>query len=148
MKRIRNLNRYQQGILLLLILMALIFTVIYSVVSSRVGFLYNDEILVPSQVGGNTVYTGSIRGTECSFTVNPDKTVVFQYGTRVYGPYTATEDPTAVPKEDPFSGNMTGVEVKDKDEILFRGGVFHLGGSGSVLRLSDCRVSLRCALGI
>lgn len=135
MERIKSLNRYQQGILLLLIVMALIFTVVYSVTSSRVGFLYKDKILVPSQVGKSTVYVGTIQGTECSFTVTPDKTVVFQYGARAYGPYTAVEDPTAIPKDDPFSEHMTGVEVRNKDEIIFRGGVFRLGGSDSISML-------------
>lgn len=135
MERLKNLNRYQQGLLLLLIVMALIFTVVYSITSSRVGFLYNDKIFVPTQNNGSTVYAGTIRGEECSFTVTPDKTVVFQYGAQVYGPYTAAEDPTAIPKDDPFSEHMTGVEVKDKDEIIFRGGVFRLGGSDAISML-------------
>lgn len=135
MKRLRNLNRYQQSILLLLIAMLLVFTILYCVASSRVGFLYNDKILVPSEVNGSTVYAGTIRGTDCSFTVSADKTVVFQYGPQVYGPYTAVEDPTAVPKDDPFSAHMTGMEVKDKDKVIFRGGVFRLGSSDAISML-------------
>lgn len=135
MRRIRSLNRYQQCILLLLIVMALVFTAIYSVVSSRVGFPYMDKILMPSEANGNTVYSGTIRGQSCSFTVTPDKTVVFQCDDRVYGPYTAREDSSAIPEDDPFSAHMTGVELKDGDEIIFRGGVFRLWGSDSISML-------------
>lgn len=135
MERIKRLNRYQQGILLLLLVMAPVFAVIYSVFSSRIGFLYDDKILIPSNQNGNTVYAGTIDGENCSFTVTPEKDVVFRYGENVYGPYTAREDPTAIPKDDPFGGNMTGVEVMDDGEIIFRGGVFCLGGSDSISML-------------
>lgn len=131
MERIRQLDRYQKGILLLLLAMILVFGMIYSAVTSRVGYLYNDVILQPSEANGCTIYSGKIRGQNCAFTVTDDKTVTFQCGEKTYGPYTAKEDPTAIPEEDTFSAHMTGVEVKDGEEIIFRGGIFEMGGSDS-----------------
>ena len=107
--------------------MILAFTIVYPIVTSRVGFLYDDAVFVPTEAGGSTVYSGKIRGTAASFTVSADKTVIFQYGGTVYGPYTAREDPTAVPKDDSLSGQMTGIEVRRGNEIVFRGGVVKSG---------------------
>lgn len=131
MERIKQLNRYQKGILLLLIAMIVIFGVIYSVVLSQVGFLYMDKILQSSEENGNTVYSGTIKGQESSFVVTPEKEVTFHYGDKVYGPYTAKEDPTAIPEDNDFGAHLTGIEVKDGDEIIFRGGIFKLGDTDS-----------------
>lgn len=131
MERIKELDRYQKGILLLLTAMIVVFGVIYSIVSSRVGFLYHDVILQPSKVEDYTIYSGTIRGQDCSFKVTTDNTVIFQCGEKIYGPYTAKEDPTAIPKDDTFSDHMTGIEVKSGEEIIFRGGIFEMGGTDS-----------------
>ncbi len=121
MERIKGLDRYQKGILLVLAVMIVIFGVIYSLVSSRVGFLYNNVILQPSEVNGNTIYSGTINGQECAFTVTADKTVTFHCGEKTYGPYTAKEDPTARPDDEEY---LTGVEILDGDTVFFRGGVW------------------------
>lgn len=131
MERMKELNRYQQGILILLAVMIIMFGVIYSVVSSRVGYSYMDIILTPSEESGNTIYSGVIQGKESRFIVTPEKEVTFQHGDTVYGPYTAREDPAAIPEDDDFSEHMTGVEVRNGDEIIFRGGVFKMGGADS-----------------
>ena len=127
MERFRQLGRYQKILLLLMAVMILVFTIVYPLVTARVGFLYEDAILVPTEEDGRTVYSGRIRGIAALFTVSADKTVIFQYGGTVYGPYTAREDPTAVPKDDSLSGQMTGIEVRCGDEIVFRGGVVKSG---------------------
>lgn len=131
MERLKELNRYQKGVLLLLLSMIMVFGVIYALTTSRTGFLYNEKIFIPSEVNGNLVYSGTIRGQECSFLVTSDKTVIFHCGDKVYGPYTATEDPTAIPDNDPFYTNMTGVEVRKGNDVIFRGGVFLIGGTDS-----------------
>ena len=82
MERIKNLDRYQRIVLLLLSAMLVLFTVIYSVVSSRVGFAYQDAILPPHQEDGNTVYVGRVDGKSARFVVTQDKTVTFHYGVR------------------------------------------------------------------
>lgn len=120
MQRIKDLGRYQKGLLLVMAAMILVFTVVYPVTIGRVGFAYGDTILVPSQEGGNTVYSGKMQGEQARFAVSPDKTVTFQYGGEAYGPYTAREDPSAVPEDMDF---LTGVEVLRGEEVLFRGGV-------------------------
>lgn len=123
MEKIKSLNRYQKGILIVMIVMSLIFGAAYRITISRVGFEYKDEILVPNQENGSTVYSGKIQGKEAQFTVSGDKTVVFQYGDKIYGPYTAKEEPAAIPKNEEMAEYMTGVELYQGDEILFRGGV-------------------------
>lgn len=129
LERIKNLNRYQKGILMLLIAMVLVFALVYSMIISKVGFEYKDTILVPSQENGSMVYSGKIRGQRARFTVSEDKTVVFQYGNKTYGPYTAKEDQTAIPKDEEMAEYMTGVELYQGEDMLFRGAVLETGGS-------------------
>lgn len=119
MERIHNLNRYQKALLAVLTLMALVFGAVYHVVSSRVGYLYENRILLPSEQGGNQLYSGTIDGRACTFTVTADGTVTLRHGDRVYGPYTVREDPTAKPEDEPY---MTGVEILDGEQVFFRGG--------------------------
>ena len=124
MERVKNLDRYQKGILLLLAVMIVLFGVIYGIVTSRVGFLYKDAILQPTEENGNTIYSGKINGQDCRFTVTADKIVTFQCDEKVYGPYTAKEDPSAIPEGDEPSDRLHGIEVKKGDEIIFRGSVY------------------------
>ena len=123
MDRIRNLNRYQKTILILMTAVALVFAAVYFVTVQRAGYEYRDTIFVPGQENGSTVYSGKIRGQQARFTVSADKTVVFQCGDRIYGPYTAKEDPTAIPQDAETAGALTGVELRQGEEVLFRGGV-------------------------
>ena len=141
MKRIRCLGWYQKGILLLMAVMVLAFAVIYAVTIAREGFAYEDAILVPKQENGNTVYSGKIQGEQASFTVYADKTVEFRYGDKLYGPYAAREDPSAIPDADeegqPLGGeSVTGVELRCGEEIMFRGCVVDYG-NGSWLYNED-----------
>lgn len=118
---------YGKLLLAVLIVMAIVFAVVYPVVTSREGILYQDEILTPSQENGNTVYSAEVKGELWRITVTPDQTVTFRFGDKQYGPYTAKEDPTAIPKEDNMARFMTGVEVREGDEIAFRGGIYDTG---------------------
>ena len=129
MEKIKSLNRYQKGVLIFMIAMALVFAVIYPMTISQVGFEYKNTILVPSQEDGSTVYSGKIQGKQAHFTVSKDKTVVFQYGDKTYGPYTAKEDPTAIPRNKEMAEYMTGMELRQGGDILFRGGVLETGDS-------------------
>ena len=128
-ERIKSLNRYQKGVLIFMIAVTLVFAVVYPMTTSRVGFEYKDIILVPSQENGSTVYSGKIQGQQAHFTVSEDKTVVFQHGDKIYGPYTAKEDSTAIPKDEEMAEYMTGVELRQGEDILFRGGVLEAGDS-------------------
>ena len=64
MEKIKSLNRYQKGVLIFMIAMALVFAVIYPMTISQVGFEYKNTILVPSQEDGSTVYSGKIQGKQ------------------------------------------------------------------------------------
>ena len=132
MTKLRGLNRYQKWLLALSALMAVVFFVVYTVTIRRVGFSYMDTILVPQTENGTVTYAGKLNGQPAAFTVTADKQVTFQYGEKQYGPYTAHEDPAAVPaKEDlpegMFPADMTGLELRCGEEILFRGGAIDLG---------------------
>ncbi len=128
MGRIKALNFYQKSILLFMGAMVLVFAVIYSIVIDHEGFEYENVILTPSQENGNTVYSGKIQGEQACFTVGADKSVEFRYGNKTYGPYTAKEDPTAIPKDTELGASMTGVEIRKREEIFFRGGVLAADG--------------------
>lgn len=52
--------------------------------------------------------------------------MTFQYGEAAYGPYTAVEDPGAVPESADMSG-LTGVELREGNDVVFRGGVVRQG---------------------
>lgn len=123
MNKIKSLNRYQKGILVLMAVMPLLFGVIYFMTIQRVGFLYMDTILMPSVEGDTIVYSGKVDSQKIYFTVAKDKTVMYGYGDKTYGPYTAIEDETAIPKDEVMADEMIGVELRKGKEILFRGGI-------------------------
>lgn len=129
MQRIKNLNGYQKGLLLLLLAMALVFAVVYHMTIARVGVLYQNAIFVPAEENGVTVYSGKLRGKKAEFTVSADKTVSFRCDGQTYGPYTVKEDPTARPEDEFGREGMTGVEIRDGEELLFRGGFWQSDGS-------------------
>ena len=141
MAKIRQLDWYQRGILILLLALALVFAVIYRVCIARVGFLYQDKIFVPSEENGVTVYSGKISGEPAQFTVSEDKAVSFHCGEKTYGPYTVTEDPTALPEEEIQSTGMKGVEIREGEKLVFRGG-FWQSGEDYWLRRQDGSMDL------
>ena len=141
MARIRQLDGYQRGILILLLALALVFAVIYRVRIARVGFLYQDKIFVPSEENGVTVYSGKISGEPAQFTVSEDKAVSFHCGEKTYGPYTVTEDPTALPEVEIEREGMTGVEIREGEKLVFRGG-FWQSGEDYWLRRQDGSMDL------
>ncbi len=132
MERMKALNLYQKILLVLMVLLCLTFAVIYSKTISRVGFQYMGEILIPSSENDCTVYSGKIEGKTAHFTVSSDKQVEFQYGDQIYGPYTAKEVPSAIPKDEDLSEHMIGVELYNKETLIFRGGVLKIDSLGSL----------------
>ena len=130
MERIRKLNRYQQALLLLMVLMLIVFTPIYGIASSREGFEYSGKLLLPETKDGTTVYSGKIDGKTASFTVTTDRTVTFRWGDQIFGPYTVSEDPTALPETPGLLDlPLIGMEIRKNGELLFRGGVLHSGSN-------------------
>ena len=78
MERIRALDKYQRVVLLFMLALVVAYAVIYPVTMAKEGFLYFDEIMIPHQENGNTVYSGNIEGNPAAFTVTGDKEVTFQ----------------------------------------------------------------------
>ncbi len=137
MERIRSLNRYQLAILILVIVMALAFIAPYCKTVSRVGFEYKNSILVPSQVDSGTVYSGKIQGQYSTFTVSADKTVVFQYADKTFGPYTIKEDVSAIPEGHNAGPGSTGIELKRGEVVIFRGVAQKIGDSWWLVDYND-----------
>ena len=127
LERIKCLGGYQKGLLFIMVAMIIVFTMLYPITIARVGFAYKDAILVPNYENNSTVYSGKIQGKQANFTVHEDKTVLFQYDGKTYGPYTAKEDATAIPTDSELRDDMVGVELRQGEEILFRGGVLDYG---------------------
>lgn len=123
MERWKRLDRFPKILIMLVVGMAILFAVIYANVIGRVGYLYQDKILVPETVDGTTTYTGRVRSRTAVFTVTADKVVTYRWDNLIYGPYTVVEDATAIP-EDVDIQDMTGVEIRRGEEIFFRGGVY------------------------
>lgn len=119
MNRFRELERFPKILLIALLLMTVVFGAVYGITASRVGYLHNDEIFVPRQSEGALVYEGKVDGLDSSIVVALD-TVIVNWGSKTYGPYTLREDPTAVPDGHP---QMTGIEILDGNKSYFRGGV-------------------------
>lgn len=126
MNSIKSFDRFQKALLIIMAAMSLIFAVLYPMTISKVGYRYNDVILVPAQENGSTLYSGKVQGKSACFTVS-DYSVIFQYGDKTYGPYTVKADPTALPNENELTGNMVGIEILDGNSVYFRGGVIDLG---------------------
>lgn len=129
MERLKELNGYQTFMMVVMAAMVLVFTILYGVVTSRVGYSYKGALLMPSQEGENTVYAGQVYGVDTRLTVTPEKTVEIQYGEESYGPYSIRVDSSAAPEGLDTSGNITGLELLRGDEVLFRGAVVDLGDS-------------------
>lgn len=119
MNRFRELERFPKILLIALLLMTVAFGAVYGITAARVGYLHNDEIFVPRQSEGALVYEGKVDGLDSSIVVALD-TVIVNWGSKTYGPYTLREDPTAVPDGHP---QMTGIEILDGQKVYFRGGV-------------------------
>ena len=126
MERIKNLNLYQKGILILLAVMLVAFTVAYSVVTSRVGYAYKDAILIPNEEVDGISYTGRVDGVDTMIMVDADNAVTFACGDKVYGPYTVKDDPAVIPQDSELKDYMRGVEILERDKLLFRGGILEL----------------------
>ncbi|MBQ0001461.1 MAG: hypothetical protein KBT01_08020 [Clostridiales bacterium] len=126
MNRLKNLNRFQKGILIFTAVMVLVFSVLYPKTIAKTGFEYQGTFLEVGMENGDTIYSGNLHGMPVKFTVTEEKTVFYQYDDKSFGPYTAVEDPAAIPKGAANAEDMTGIELRMADDIIFRGGVLKL----------------------
>ncbi|MBQ1888832.1 MAG: hypothetical protein II700_06495 [Firmicutes bacterium] len=133
MERLKKMELYRKILLILTVLMVIVFSILYSVILRRTGFLFRGSILIPGEQDGLAVYSGRIRWKAASFAVSEGAdagrsyTVTFVLGSETAGPYYVKEDPSAAPKKE-LGSSLTGVEVRLGSEVLFRGGMMTSGG--------------------
>ena len=109
---------FQKIVLAFLVFIIVLFYIIYAFTIKKEGFEYNNAILTPKQEHDVTVYSGKIKGELAKFTVFEDKSIEFQYGDKVYGPYVAKENPDVIPINNAFSSELTGIEIYDGEGNL------------------------------
>lgn len=119
MTRYKDMNRFEQFVVIASVVLFVVFTIWCIVVTSQRGYGYKGAILVRSVQDGNTIYAGKVDGEEARFTVSSDGSITFTYGEKVYGPYTVKNDSSAMPKG---KNCVAGLEVRENGEIVFRGG--------------------------
>lgn len=107
----------------------LLFTALYLSLGIQRGIEFQEQFLRQAKRGEDTVYTGTLDGKTVELTYTPSGALFYRWGDVEYGPYTLTEDPTALPPSETM-GRVTGVELRLDREILFRGGY---GGDGLYL---------------
>ena len=86
-KRFRELDKYQKGMIIVMAAMAVIFAVLTVKTVSKKGFNYRGTILTKTEENGSTVYSGTRKGMATSFTIGPDSGIVYRFGDKKYGPY-------------------------------------------------------------
>ena len=114
-------DRLKKVLPILLIVIVVVFSVLYFFIGRQYGVEYADALYFPSLEGNAMVYSAMVKGTHASFTVEKN-TITYRWGDTVYGPYTIQEDPTAAPGGEWYDLDLTGVEIREGDTVLFRGG--------------------------
>lgn len=126
----RKLSLFQRVLLAILAAMILGFGVANAIAVTRKGLAYRDTLLCLTREGETCRYAGRVDGRRAEFTVTPEGTVEYRWGEEVYGPYQVAEAPSAAPERD-----MTGLEIRQGDRMIFRGGLF--GGKWPILYGED-----------
>lgn len=125
-KKWEKLSRLQKVLLAVMGVMILGFGAATIFVSTQTGMTYQGTLLVLKEEDGTRCYTGRWDGKRIQFTVTPDRTVDCRWGDETYGPYQVVDDPTASPPADGenyhFSDKLPGIEIRQGDEVIFRGG--------------------------
>ena len=114
-------DRLKKILPIVLIVIAAVFSALYFFIGRRYGVEYQDALYFLNSEGGATVYSAKVDGQSASFTVEGN-TVTYRWGDTVYGPYTIRKDPTAAPGGEWEYLDLIGVEIREEDSILFRGG--------------------------
>ena len=117
MRNWRERSFLEKALLLALPGMAVLFLVLYLILSRMPGVEYCGALLLRHTEGETVTYSGRARGQEVAFQVAGDGAVTYLVDGLARGPYTVVLDPAAAP--DDF---LTGGEVRLGEEVLFRGG--------------------------
>ena len=121
MNRWRALTPFPRIMLCIQAGLLVLFTILYPLLGMQRGIDFQGEFLRQVERGEDTVYTGTLDGKTVELTYTPSGALFYRWGDVEYGPYTLTEDPTALPPSETM-GRVTGVELRLDGEILFRGG--------------------------
>ena len=114
-----DMSWFRRVLLILMLVEMVAFGIATAVTVGRWGLEYQGKLLYPRREGNVTWYEGKVDGESAAFAVGPEGTVEYRWGEYAYGPYQVVEDPTAVPEE--FQDSGTGVEIRQGDEVIFRG---------------------------
>ena len=110
-EKIKELNRFQKVILILLALLTAIYAVAYTVATTRTGLVYRDEILRPLADGSG--WSGKVDGEQVTISV-ADSSMCCTVSGKTYGPYTMVKDDSALP-DSVIMGDMEGIEIRCGD---------------------------------
>lgn len=121
MNRWRALTPFPRIMLCIQAGLLLLFTALYLSLGIQRGINFRGEFLRQTEQGEDTVYTGTLAEETVELTYTPSGALFYRWGDVEYGPYTLTENPTALPPSETM-GRVTGVELRLDGEILFRGG--------------------------
>ena len=114
-------DRLKKILPIVLIVIVAVFSVLYFFIGRQYGVEYQDALYFPATEGDTTVNSAKVDGQPASFTVEKD-TVTYYWGDTVYGPYSIRKDSSAAPGGEWESLDLIGVEIREEDSILFRGG--------------------------
>lgn len=124
MTAIRNkweeMSWFRRVLLIIMLVEIAAFGIATAVAAGRMGMEYGEQLLYLREDGDVTWYEGRVDGVDAAFSVTPAGTVEYRWGEYAYGPYQVSEDPTARPA----GYDSTGVEVRQGDQVLFRGGLW------------------------
>lgn len=132
MERIKNLSKTQKVLMVIIAVMIVAFSIIYPVIMSIKGIEFRRDFLTKKEGQGDVTYTDGYT----SITVYDDQRIEFKcyhrftgdgYKDIIYGPYSWTEDPSAIPAVTEngmlSSDDYIGVKIMDGDKVYFRGAV-------------------------
>ena len=115
-----EMSWFRRILLLWMAAMILGFGIAMPVVRAAQGIEYGDDFLRLRQEGEVRYYEGEVDWEDAAFTVWPDGRVEYRWGEYTCGPYQVSVVPDAAPEG--FGSAMTGLEIRQGDQVLFRGG--------------------------
>ena len=120
------LTLFQRGVLLAQLGIFVLFTLLYPVIANTQGVRWRDAFLTRTVREDRTVYAGRVEGADTTITLYPDGRIECRMGDRNFGPYTVIQDPSALREmgEDWDYAVTGGVEIREGEAVLFRGGYY------------------------
>ena len=112
-------------LILIHVALMLLFILLYSTLGRQYVVRHEDELFRYHEEGDTQIFTGKLNNLDAVLTVHPDGSLECVLDGVAYGPYTVTEDPAAIPENSDIPrGILTGIEVRESDEIIFRGSFY------------------------